>query len=99
MNIRLVDTLCVRTYDDRIKGRAEILKTPDVATSVHGAGWLVVDDLVDSGETLRAARAILPEAYFATIYAKPDGLALADTFVRAVPQTTWIVFPWDVVAG
>ena len=95
INIRRVDTLCIATYDDRAKGSANILKTPEAAVAVKGTGWLVVDDLADTGETLRTARAILPKAHFATIYAKPDGLALVDTFVRQVPQMTWIVFPWD----
>lgn len=94
-NIRQLDTLCIASYDDRAKGNVTILKTPEAAVAVHGAGWLVIDDLVDTGETLRAARAILPHAHFATIYAKPDGLALVDTFVHRVPQTTWVVFPWD----
>ena len=98
MNIRRMDTLCIATYDDRTKGSVDILKTPEAAVAAKGTGWLVVDDLVDTGETLRAARTILPKAYFATIYAKPDGLALVDTFVHQVPQTTWIVFPWDLPA-
>ena len=96
MNIRRVDTLCIATYDDRTKGSVDILKTPEAAIAVKGTGWLVVDDLADTGETLRAARTFLPNAHFATIYAKPDGLALVDTFVHQVPQTTWIVFPWDL---
>jgi xanthine phosphoribosyltransferase len=96
MNIRRVDTLCIATYDDRAKGRANLLKTPEAAVADRGMGWLVVDDLVDTGETLRAAHMILPNAHFAVIYAKPDGEALVDTFVHQVPQSTWIVFPWDL---
>jgi xanthine phosphoribosyltransferase len=99
MNIRRMDTLCITTYDDRTKGSANILKTPETAVAVKGSEWLVVDDLADTGETLRAARTILPEAYFATIYVKPEGLSLVDTFVHQVPQTTWIVFPWDLPPG
>ncbi len=99
MNIRRVDTLCITTYDDRTKGSANILKTPEAAVAVKGTGWLVVDDLADTGETLRAARTLLPNAHFVTIYAKPDGLALVDTFVHQVPQATWIVFPWDLPAN
>ncbi len=38
-----------------------------------GGGWLIVDDLVDTGVTARAVRAMLPEAHFATVYAKPAG--------------------------
>ena len=61
-----------------------------------GSGVLVVDDLVDSGETVRAVRAIMPNAHVAAIYAKPAGRPLVDSFVSAVPQDTWIDFPWDL---
>ena len=39
---------------------------------------------------------MLPKAHFATIYAKPAGRPLVDTFVTEVSQDTWILFPWDV---
>jgi xanthine phosphoribosyltransferase len=60
-----------------------------------GAGFLVIDDLVDSGETARAVRAALPAAHFACLYAKPAGRPFTDGFVAEVPQDTWILFPWD----
>jgi len=37
----------------------------------------------------------LPKAHFATVYAKPAGRAVVDTFVTEVSQDTWILFPWD----
>jgi len=46
--------------------------------------------------TARAVRALLPKAHFATIYAKPAGRPLVDTFVTEVSQDTWIYFPWDL---
>ena len=39
--------------------------------------------------------AILPNAHFATIYAKPSGRPTVDTFISEVSQETWIFFPWD----
>ena len=60
-----------------------------------GEGWLVVDDLVDSGNTLKMVRDMLPKAHFATVYAKPAGRPLVDTFVTEVSQDTWIAFPWE----
>ena len=38
-----------------------------------GAGYLIIDDLVDTGDTARAVREMLPKAHFATVYAKPAG--------------------------
>jgi xanthine phosphoribosyltransferase len=41
---------------------------------------------------------MLPGAHFATVYAKPKGRPLVDTFVTEVSQETWILFPWDADA-
>ena len=41
-------------------------------------------------------RKILPKAHFATVYAKPAGRPLVDTFITEVSQDTWILFPWDM---
>ena len=92
LGIRLVDTVCVATYDDRDQGRPVVLKP----VAGDGAGWLIVDDLVDTGATARVVREMLPRAHFATIYAKPAGRPLVDTYITEVSQDTWILFPWDV---
>ena len=61
-----------------------------------GKGLLIVDDLVDTGKTARMVRDMLPDAHFATVYAKPMGRPLVDTFITEVSQDTWIFFPWDL---
>jgi hypoxanthine phosphoribosyltransferase len=91
LDIRLVDTVCIASYDDRCQGSVEVLKRLDG----DGDGWLVVDDLVDSGATVAAVRAMLPHAHYATLYTKPAGHPLVDTFVDEVAQDVWIVFPWE----
>ena len=40
-----------------------------------------------TGATARAVREMLPRAHFATLYAKPRGLPVVDTFVTAASQT------------
>ena len=91
LEIRLIDTFCVASYEDQRLGEVKILK--DVPGD--GAGWLIVDDLVDTGQTARAVRDKLPKAHLATVYAKPAGRPLVDTFITEVSQDTWILFPWD----
>ena len=97
LDIRLVDTICVVSYREIEGEKAEergditILKGLDG----DGTGLLVIDDLVDSGETAKAVKGMLPNAHLATVYAKPAGLAVVDTYVTLVSQDTWIVFPWD----
>lgn len=91
LDIRLVDTICVSSYDHQSQ------RPPDILKSVEGkgAGWLVIDDLVDTGATARLVRDMLPDAHFACVYAKPAGRPLVDTFITEVSQDTWIFFPWD----
>jgi len=91
LDIRLVDTVCIASYDDRSQGALQILK----AVAGDGTGMLIIDDLVDTGHTARAVREMLPKAHFATVYAKPSGRPLVDTFITEVSQDTWILFPWD----
>jgi len=92
LDIRLVDTVCIASYSwqDR-QGEIEILKP----VAADGGDWLIIDDLVDTGNTARAVREMLPKAHFATVYAKPAGRPLVDTFITEVSQDTWILFPWD----
>ena len=50
---------------------------------------LIVDDLTDTGRTAAIVRAMMPQAHFATVYAKPKGRPPVDTFVTEVGQDTW----------
>lgn len=93
LEVRLIDTVCIASYDHKKQGEANILKK---AAAGDGEGWLIVDDLVDTGKTAKIVRDMLPKAHFATVYAKPAGRPLVDTFVTEVSQDTWILFPWDV---
>ncbi|MBK8908110.1 MAG: xanthine phosphoribosyltransferase [Rhodospirillales bacterium] len=94
LSIRLVETVCIASYDGRRKGAVNILK-PIPAAVGDGAGWLLIDDLVDSGATAGEARRMAPRAHYAALYAKPQGRPLADSFIREVEQDVWIDFPWD----
>lgn len=92
LDLRRVDTLCIASYDDRTRGVPQVLKAAEAG---DGEGVLVVDDLVDTGVTARVVRGLLPRAHFATVFAKPEGRPLVDTFVAEIDQDTWIAFPWD----
>jgi adenine/guanine phosphoribosyltransferase-like PRPP-binding protein len=92
LDLRLIDTVCVSSYDHQDQGDIEVIKH---ATG-DGEGMLLVDDLVDTGRTAKLVREMLPKAHFATVYAKPAGRPLVDTFITEVSQDTWIYFPWDM---
>ncbi len=91
LEIRLIETICVSSYDHQTQGRVKILSAPDT----DGESWLIIDDLVDTGATAKAVRERLPKAHFAAVYAKPAGRPMVDTFITEVSQDTWIHFPWD----
>ncbi len=100
LDIRLFDTFCAKSYDGETAGEMHVLGNPDRAVADDGGrGWLVIDDLVDTGGTARAVRRILPNAHLATLYIKPLGRGLADSHVREVAQDCWIDFPWELPAG
>ncbi len=91
LDIRLVDTLCIVSYSWQSQGEITVLK----GVEGDGEGWLIIDDLVDTGKTAQSVREMLPKAYFATVYAKPQGKPYIDTFITEVTQNTWVLFPWD----
>ena len=96
LDIRTVDTISVKSYDNQAQTDAMVLKSPDRELMGDGTGVLVVDDLVDTGKTLEIVRELFPKAHFATVYAKPKGRPMVDTFITEVSQDTWIFFPWDM---
>ena len=95
MDIRTVDTLCITTYDDQPKGTLKVLKVPDQAISEQGEGWLLIDDLVDTGTTAKEALRLLPKVHFSTVYSKPQGLSYVNNYSHDVEQDVWIFFPWN----
>jgi xanthine phosphoribosyltransferase len=98
LGIRLIDTVCVTSYNHTAQGEARLLKraSPEIPVSGEsGKRILIVDDLVDTGNTAKLVRELLPDAHFAAVYAKPMGRPLVDTFITEVSQDTWIYFPWD----
>ena len=89
LGIRVIETVCVSSYENYAnQGELRVLKP--VAREVIGAGGgagagvLIVDDLVDTGKTAKIVREMLPKAHFATVYAKPMGRPLVDTFITEV---------------
>jgi xanthine phosphoribosyltransferase len=96
LDIRTVDTISVKSYDNQTQSPPRILKSPDMEIVGDGTGVLIVDDLVDTGRTLEVVRAQMPKAHVATVYAKPKGRPQVDTFITEVSQDTWIFFPWDM---
>ena len=96
LDIRTVDTISIKSYDHQEQSEAVVLKAPDADIIGDGEGVLIIDDLVDTGKTLEVVKSRYPKAHIATVYAKPKGRPMVDTFITEVSQDTWIFFPWDM---
>ena len=100
LGVRNIETVCIASYHEyKDQGELVVLKgiSEDIITGTNGGEQvLVIDDLTDTGATAKKVREMLPNAHFATVYAKPSGKPTVDTYVTEVSQDTWIYFPWDL---
>ena len=82
LGIRHVDTVCISSYDHDNQRELTVLKRAEG----DGEGFIVIDDLVDTGGTAVAIREMYPKAHFVTIFAKPAGRPLVDDYVVDIPR-------------
>jgi len=108
LKVRWIDTVCVMAYDDEdavdestVSGigleqhdSIEVIKGIDEVD--ENENILIIDDLVDKGDTAKLVRKWFPNAHLAVLYAKPEGKPQADTYIRDIAQETWIYFPWEL---
>ncbi len=92
LGIRYVDTVCISSYDHDHQRDMRVLKRAEG----DGEGFIVVDDLVDTGGTAEVIRKMYPKAKFVTVCAKPAGKHLVDDYVVDIAQDCWIEQPWDM---
>ena len=95
LEILNIETFCITSYDVKDQSETKILKMPN-SVEDDGEGWLVIDDLVDTGKTFELARQTLPKAHYSCIYVKPMGAKQTDTYITEFAQETWVHFPWDM---
>lgn len=100
LGVRNIETVCIASYHEyKDQGNLVVLKSISedlIKDTDGGKGVLVIDDLTDTGATAKKVREMLPDAHFATVYAKPTGKPTVETYVTEVSQDTWIYFPWDL---
>ena len=92
LGIRYVDTVCISSYDHAHQRDMRVLKQAEG----DGEGFIIIDDLVDTGGTAEKIRELYHKGKFVTVCAKPAGQHLVDDYVVDIPQETWIEQPWDM---
>src|SRR5258708_34231259 len=70
LGVRVIDTVCIASYDHDKQGEHQVLKGISEATAKLGVGTgqgpLIVDDLVAPGKTHRLGLDLIPDAHFPT---------------------------------
>lgn len=89
LGIRHVDTVCISSYDHDNQRELKVLKRAEG----DGEGFIVIDDLVDTGGTAVAIREMYPKAHFVTIFAKPAGRPLVDDLLLIFLRTPGLNSP------
>lgn len=78
--------------------KGEPVITQTVSVPVKGKRVLVVDDVADTGQSLRLVQSHLKEqgateVRIATIYYKPCSILVPDYYKKET--SSWIIFPWE----
>ncbi|MCX8154109.1 MAG: phosphoribosyltransferase, partial [Candidatus Bathyarchaeota archaeon] len=97
--IQVLATVQVEFYLDIAKPSTEPILKHEVTAKVTGRKVLLVDDIADTGKTLRLARAHILhqgaiEVRIATLYKKPGSTITPDYY--EAETNVWVIFPWEI---
>lgn len=99
LGIRHLATVWAKQYDDGTQQAGQMVTSLDGSLGLKYEGrYLIVDDIVDTGNTLRFFRGVLPNSLTCALVANraPMEQNLVDFVARPNPEDQWIVFPWEV---
>lgn len=99
LGIHVVDTVCIKTRAEDGSSRPPEVLLPARA-NLEGRDVLVVDDLVDSGDTIKHLRQhYMPFADYAVLFCKSvtfEPLTRPHYVGTVLPACVpWLVFPWE----
>ncbi len=101
LDVRVIQAVRVQHYDEQNKPFGSGPKfvddpQPFATTQIETDRLLVVDDIIDTGETLKlvldAVRPHVTEVKVAALYVRSNKQTAADWFWRV--EDEWVVFPW-----
>lgn len=96
LDIRSIDTVCIGSYQGRERKEVKVNKFPSAISYQKGIVALVVDDIVDSGATMKKVTSLLPAGTKrVAVYGKEPGLSTCDYVGKIIPSDRWVVFPWE----
>jgi hypoxanthine phosphoribosyltransferase len=100
LNVREVATITARSYSKTTQERETLIVSNTPEMDLRGKRVLLVDEIVDTGETLKAVVEILKNKYEVTelktatlVVNKAHCLVFPDFSVLEVDR--WVTFPWE----
>lgn len=91
-------TIQISFYQNIAQPALEPILKQALTVPIEGKKVLLVDDIADSGESLKLAQTYLHqqaalETKTATLYLKPQSITTPDFYEKRT--SAWVVFPWD----
>ena len=90
--LKIIDVCSYQNYTEQ--GDISISEKPELEND--GEGWVFIDEIVDTGATFEALRALYPKAHFVALTSKTQGKEKADISILSFPQDQWVCFPWEI---
>jgi len=99
LKIYQVAIVRIEFYEGVAKPNTQPVLTYPLNVAVDGKKVLIIDDISDSGQSLKVVKQHLiekgaVEIKIATLYVKPTTKTLSDFFEKTI--TNWVVFPWEL---
>ena len=92
-------TIAVSSYNKKEKSKFKVIQDFNIDTLDENSNILIVDDICDTGETMRWVSSKLSQAriknLITCIFTKPKHTEYLDFYGSVVPDNKWIVFPWE----
>jgi len=88
----------IEFYDNTTRASDEPIITQEISENVEGKVVLIVDDVADTGKSLKAAIEHIKlknpkEIKSATLYYKKHSIIMPNYFIKETQS--WIVYPWE----
>lgn len=100
LDVPRVEFVRISTYEGKKKLReAKVTDQSEGFAELVGSGLgkdvVIVDDIVDSGDTIQLLSRALPHALVAVLVAKEGKQDLCNIASTICPPSCWVVFPWE----
>ena len=78
----------------KIKIKYQQINSSQISKTADLSHILIVDDICDSGETIKKIKENFPKCQTATLYYKETAIDKPDIYGETVGEE-WVVFPWE----